>query len=168
MSALSLPEVKHMLDVLLGSLSALEELMKVARADKDPSIVRLAVSEAETASKTCVRLSQAISAYAAENPAEVNKNITPRRDPELDQMRDNFLNIMRDVMPGREERIQHHVEALSGDWREGDYQRQRDHILAPDGDVLDLRDWYEILRRYRGLNEAEQADLRQLTGAKNE
>ncbi|MBY6056821.1 hypothetical protein [Leisingera daeponensis] len=165
MSALSLPEVKHMLDVLLGSLSALEELMKVARRDKDPSIVRLAVSEAETASKTCVRLSQAISAYAAEHPAEVNKNITPRRDPELDQMRQTFLGILRDVMPGREARIQHHVEALEGDWREGDYQRQRDHILAPNGDVLDLRDWFEILRRHRGLNEAEHADLRQLTGA---
>lgn len=168
MSALSLPEVKHMLDVLLGSLSALEELMKTARRDKDPSIVRLAVSEAETASKTCVRLSQAISAYAAEHPEEANKNISPRRDPELDGMRDAFMTIMRDVMPGHEDIISHHVAALEGDWRESDYQRQRNHVLAPNGDVLELRDWYEILRRHRGLSDAEQADLRQLTEHTNE
>lgn len=117
MSALSLPEVKHMLDVLLGSLSALEELMKVARADKDPSIVRLAVSEAETASKTCVRLSQAISAYAAEHPEEANRNIAPVRDHELDGMRDQFLNILRSFDLDHD--LDEHVDNLrAGAWRE--------------------------------------------------
>lgn len=166
MSALSLPEVKHMLDVLLGSLSALEELMKVARADKDPSIVRLAVSEAETASKTCVRLSQAISAYAAEHPEEANRNIAPVRDHELDGMRDQFLNILRSFDLDHD--LDEHVDNLrAGAWRESDYMRVRDHVLTPVGTRISVRDWLEILDLYRGLNEAERHDYNAL-GAKNE
>lgn len=170
MSALSLPEVKHMLDVLLGSLSALEELMKTAKKEKDPSIVRLCVSEAETASKTCVRLSQAISTYAAEHPAEVNKNTAPPRDPELDQMCDTFMGVMHDVGAVlRQQTLDRHVALLDdGTFREGDYHHRGVHMVAPGGDVLDLRDWFEVIDRHRGLTEAELTDLRSLQGDRAE
>ncbi|MFD0909519.1 hypothetical protein [Ruegeria arenilitoris] len=153
-----------MLDVLLGSLSALEDLMKAAKKDKDPSIVRLAVSEAETASKTCVRLSQAISAYAAEHPEEMSRNNRPTPDPETDSLRDRFMAILRDVGAIMcESTVDRHVRALEGgEWSEGDYRRKRGHVLAPNNDTLSLPDWYEILRRHRGLNRAEEADYRAL------
>jgi len=103
MSALSLPEVKHMLDVLLGSLTALEDLMKTARREKDASIIRLAVNEAETASKTCVRLSQAISAYQAAHPEETFRNNAPRpTDPEFEELSAEFLTTFREVFGSTE------------------------------------------------------------------
>lgn len=96
MSALSLPEVKHMLDVLLGSLTALEDLMKTARREKEPSIIKLAVSEAETASKTCVRLSQAVSSYQAAHPEEGRKrSAPPPSDPEFEALAAEFIDTFR-------------------------------------------------------------------------
>ncbi len=85
-----------MLDVLLGSLSALEDLMKTARSEKGASIVRLAVGEAETASKTCVRLSQAISAYQAAHPDVGRGNNVPRpTDSEFEALAEEFLRVVR-------------------------------------------------------------------------
>lgn len=105
MSALSLPEVKHMLDVLLGSLTALEDLMKTARSEKEPSIIKLAVNEAETASKTCVRLSQAVSAYQASHPEEGRKrNAPPPSDPEFAELVEEFLRPIRQAFGSSEKK----------------------------------------------------------------
>lgn len=93
---LALPEIAHMLSVMTGAQTAMNELMAVAKKEKDPSIIRLCVSEAENISKTATRLAQSMSAWEAENPGQVRRNDPVRRDPELDVMRDQFLSILRD------------------------------------------------------------------------
>lgn len=164
---LALPEIAHMLSVMTGAQAAMNELMAVAKKEKDPSIIRLCVSEAENISKTATRLAQSMSAWEAENPGQVRRNDPVRRDPGLDDMRDQFLDILRSFDLDHE--LDEHVENLrAGAWRESDYSRVRDHVLTPLGTRISVRDWLEILDLYRGLNEAERHDFNALSGVNYE
>lgn len=164
--ALDLPEISHMLDVLTGSQSALSELLKTAQKEKDPSIIRLCVSEAETISKTAVRLAQSLTSWEAQNPGEANRNLPPpAKDPELQALAARFLDALAPLAEHvRETTITRHIEALaSGEWREADYQRSRDHVRTPLGDTISVTDWFAILAAIRNLTEAEKADLKNIT-----
>lgn len=163
--ALDLPEISHMLSVLTGAQTALSELLKVARKERDGSVIRLCVAEAETISKTAVRLAQSMSAWEAENPGEVHRNLPPPpHDPELEQMAQEFLDILRPLRDHiREDTISRHAEGLaSRQWRESDYTRSRDHVRTPHGDSLSIADWLTILSHFRDLSPAEVADLKNL------
>lgn len=154
-----------MLDVLLGAQTALNELMKLAKKERDPSIIRLCVSEAENISKTAVRLVQSMSAWEVEHPGEVNRNLPPPpADPELEELASRFLAALEPVGAwGRAQMLDDYVSLLStGAWAEDDYARSRDFVRTPVGDTLSVRDWLEVLSRYRTLTPAETMDLNKL------
>ena len=164
-SALDLPEISHMLDVMIGAQQALDDLMKTVQKDKDPSIIRLCVTEAENISKTAVRLAQSMSSWEAENPGQVRRNDPPPPpDPATDEMMARFMSVMSEVGNVlRDKEIDRHVERLDrGAWNEDMYQRSRDHVVAPDKSILSIPDYLEILRRHRGLSPPEQADYDKL------
>lgn len=159
------PEFKHLLNTLLGAQSALKMIMAEVGENKEPSALRIALSEAETISKTAVRLSQGLTSFEAENPGEVNKNLPPAKpDLALDARAKKFLAAIGMVLePIKNEKIDRLVEELNdGTISEENFQREGGRVTTPRGKHILLTDYFAAMDAFRGLTDAERMDYQRL------